>query len=116
MNNDTREANTKRFDPRVAEAVLAKVELHFYAERLLGARGWPLLSTYGRVTAGPRSGSYVSELPTSEAKQVVDALAQGIQVPVHLTHRHESGCNESSELQLVEGWLLMVFADRDELA
>jgi hypothetical protein len=66
--------------------------------------------------SGPHSGSYVSGLPLVEAREVVDALAKGAQVPVHLMHRHKSGCYESSELKLVNGGLVMVFADREELA
>lgn len=86
------------------------------AEELLGARGWSLLRRYGKLMSGPRSGSYVSGLPISEARKLLGALQRGERIPVHLMHRHRSGHYESSELSLTNGRLLMRYPDRSEPA
>jgi hypothetical protein len=83
---------------------------------LLGRRGWGLLRSYGRVMSGTYSGLYVSALPAAEVRTLLMALKRGERIPVHLMHRHRSGCYESSRLSLTEGRLLMHYPDRTEPA
>lgn len=87
-----------------------------HAASLVGERGWRLLCTYGRIMEGLDTGRYVSALAVPDASRIVDALAAGDEVPVHLMHRHRSGCYESSSLRLQGGRLVMRFADREEFA
>lgn len=93
-----------------------QLELQTYAEKVLGSRQWWLVANFGRIMAGPNAGRYVSALATLEALEVVDALVRGEEVPVHLMHRHRSGCYDASSLRMQDGELLMRFADREELA
>lgn len=65
---------------------------------------------------GPSSGRYVSALSFEATTALVDALARGDEVDVHLMHRHVSGNYESSTLRLVGGRLVMRYPDREELA
>lgn len=90
--------------------------LDAHGKRVLGAAGWRLFEQYGRVTVGPKSGLYVSALSSDEVTQLLEALARGEVLPIHLMHRHVSGHYESSRLLLVEGKLVMRFAERDEAA
>lgn len=85
-------------------------------EELLGTRGWGLLRSYGKLMSGTHNGSYVSGLPLSEARKLLDALQRGERIPVHLMHRHRSGNYESSELSLTDGRLMMHYPDRSEPA
>lgn len=85
-------------------------------EELLGATGWPLFRSYGRMMSGPYSGSYVSGLPVDEVRSLLSALKRGQRIPVHMMHRHRSGNYEASELSLTDGRLVMHFAERSELA
>lgn len=85
-------------------------------EALLGTTGWALLKGYGRLMSGTYSGQYVSGLPVSEVRALLQALQRGEPVPVHLMHRHRSGCYESSWLLLAGGRLLMRYPDRTEPA
>lgn len=86
-------------------------------EGLIGERAWALISSYGRFMDGPRSGLYVSGVASAVQLEIVQALARGELVPVHLMHRHVSGNNESSALRWSRsGGLVMVFEDRDEKA
>lgn len=94
--------------------LLARLELSKYAEARLGARGWFMFSCYGRVMSGQFSGRYVSGLPLSVARELVDALASGETLDIHLMHKHRSGVYESSQLRLRDGRLEMHFADRVE--
>lgn len=48
----------------VLEAAREWHRLGVEAEELLGANGWSLLRSYGRLMSGPYSGSYVSALPS----------------------------------------------------
>ena len=98
------------------DVLLARLELHRHAVRVLGERSWFLFSTYGRVMSGPHSGQYVSGLPDVEVRALIDALVAGYPVDVHLMHRHKSGNYESSRLHIAAGVLVMTFPDRDELA
>ena len=91
-------------------------DLDRYALNLLRRRGWGLLFSYGRLMHGPDSGMYVSALPTEVVVALLDALARGDELYVHLMHRHVSGNYESSMLRLVDGRLVMRFPDREELA
>jgi hypothetical protein len=93
-----------------------QVRLTQEGEALLGSVGWALLRTYGRVMSGTHSGRYVSALPCAEVRVLLQALQHGVGIPVHLMHRHRSGCHESSWLSLVEGRLLMHFPERTEPA
>jgi hypothetical protein len=43
-------------------SLLRHAEVCREAERIIGERAWHLLSFYGKLMAGPRSGSYVSAL------------------------------------------------------
>jgi hypothetical protein len=86
------------------------------AEALLGPAGWTLLRTYGRLMSGKFSGQYISGLPDAEVRALLKALERGEKIPVHLMHRHRSGCYESSWLSLTKGHLMMHFPDRTECA
>jgi hypothetical protein len=107
---------TPRLDSGAGDVLMDRVHLQAYAVLMLGERAWWLLSNYGRLMAGPNSGLYVSGVATLEAKLIVDALVKGETVSVHLMHRHRSGCYEASELKRVGGELVMLFADREEIA
>lgn len=85
-------------------------------EALLGHSGWSLLRTYGRMMSGSYSGQYVSGLPSAEVRALLHALQRGQRIPVHLMHRHRSGCYEASWLSLCEGRLMMHYTDRTEPA
>jgi hypothetical protein len=85
-------------------------------EALLGPTGWSLLRGYGKLMTGTYSGLYVSALPSSEVRAMLRTLQRGGRIPVHLMHRHRSGCYESSSLSLTEGRLLMHYSDRTETA
>jgi hypothetical protein len=85
-------------------------------EALLGRKGWTLLRGYGRMMSGPYSGQYVSALPAAEAAVLLKALQRGETIPVHLMHRHRSGCYEASFLSLADGRLLMHYPGRTEPA
>lgn len=85
-------------------------------ERLLGASGWSLLRSYGRVMSGPHSGSYVSALAFEEVRRLLLALQRGERIHIHLMHRHHGGNYESSELSLTDGRLVMHYPDRSEPA
>lgn len=91
-------------------------ELWERGEKLLGERGWRLLRTYGRVMTGPHVGRYVSALPSELQDEVLQRLAVGESVPIHLMHMHRSGNYESSSLCLRDNALVMVFKDRELLA
>lgn len=84
------------------------------AEALLGPTGWALLRTYGRLMSGRFCGQYVSGLPDAEVRALLKALQHGEEIPVHLMHRHRSGCYESSRLSLAQGRLMMHYRDRIE--
>lgn len=96
--------------------LLAHRDLCRYAVSVLGERGWFLLRSYGRLMNGPSSGRYVSALSTEAARSLVDALARGDEIDVHLMHRHVSGNYESSTLRFEGGQLVMRFPDREERA
>jgi len=96
--------------------LLAHRDLHRYTVSVLGERGWALLRSYGRLMNGPCSGRYVSALSAVSATELVDALARGDEIDVHLMHRHVSGNYESSTLRLEGGRLVMRFPDREERA
>lgn len=91
-------------------------DLERYAVSVLGARGWGLVQSYGRLMRGPRSGRYVSSLENSEVTELVEALERGEELAIHLMHRHHSGNYESSSLRLESGHLVMRFPDREERA
>ena len=92
------------------------IEVNQQAERLIGARAWALLRSYGKVMGGPKSGFYVSGLAFDEQLKLVQRLVNGETVQVHLMHRHKSGNYESSALRLSSAGLVMVFSDREERA
>lgn len=98
------------------EAALEWHRLGHDGEELLGATGWSLFRSYGRVMSGPHSGRYVSALSSDETRRLLSALREGQRVPIHLMHRHRSGNYESSVLSLMDGRLVMHFADRSEPA
>lgn len=52
-------------------------ELDNHARHLMGDRNWFLLSTYGKLMAGPGSGRYVSALPAKQVKCMLQALEAG---------------------------------------
>ena len=97
-------------------ALQASLALRADAERLLGSEAWFLVCSYGKVMSGPQAGLYVSGISVEQARAILNALAAGEQVPVHLMHRHRSGDYESSDLRFEGGRLLMIFKDRVETA
>lgn len=46
-------------------------------EALLGPTGWTLLRRYGRLMSGTYSGQYVSALPASQVRALLQALQRG---------------------------------------
>lgn len=62
--------------------------------------------------SGPHVGQYLSGVPARVTREALEALVRGEAVDVHLMHRHQSGNYESSRLALVDGELVMLFADR----
>jgi hypothetical protein len=98
------------------QAAQTHLALADFGEQALGKRGWTLLRSYGRVITGPNVGRYVNALPIAEIRRIVGALVAGKEVHVHLMHKHVSGCYESSRLRLVDGRLVMVYRNRQELA
>lgn len=96
-------------------ALVEYLEMRRYAEDALGSKAWHLLVGYGRVMTGPYVGLYVSGLPASVTRELVDWLVNGEELHVHLMHRHVSGTYESSRTRF-DGRLWMLFEDRSELA
>lgn len=92
------------------------IEVRQQAEQLIGARAWALVSSFGKLMDGPQAGLYVSGIAFDEQLAVVRRLACGETVPVHLMHKHKSGNYQASALRLSSSGLVMVFADREELA
>lgn len=86
------------------------------AERLVGVNEWMLIEKYGRLTAGPHTGCYVSSLPVDAWLQIAKCLVAGETLRIHLMHRHRSGHHEASNLRWSNGELLAVFRDREEVA
>lgn len=85
-----------------------------HGERVLGERGWFLFKCYGKMTAGPHSGQYVSALPAPDVHALLDALSAYERVPVYLMHRHRSGDRPGSYTRLgSSNQLVMGFADRE---
>lgn len=85
-------------------------------ETLLGSTGGALFRRYGRLMSGAYSGQDVSALPGAGVRALLEALQRGDRIPVHLMHRHRSGCYDSSWLTLAEGRLLMHYPNRTEPA
>ena len=83
------------------------------AERLIGEDAWYLLVCYGKFMDGPYAGSYVGGVPVAVQCALVERLARGETVPVHLMHRQRSGSYESSSLRWSGSTLVMVFDDRE---
>lgn len=88
-------------------------ELSCEAELALGQRAWRMVSIYGRVMSGPYVGRYVSGLPFATQRDIVQRLAAGETLAIHLMHRHQSGNHESSCVRWAKGQLTMVFKDRE---
>jgi hypothetical protein len=92
----------------------ARARVAEHGEQLLGRVQWFLFSCYGKCMSGPPySGLYVSGMPFAEVHRLLDALAGGETIPVHLMHRHRSGHYQRSSLSLRQGVLMMVYADRE---
>lgn len=96
-----------------AAALLAVVDLKREAELALGERSWRLVSSYGRLMGGPYSGLYVSGVPFDVQRELVQRLADGETLLVHLMHTHRSGNHEASSLRWSEGKLIVVYANRE---
>lgn len=112
-----KELSTRTAFPGSAMAVVRDLErLTREGEAILGPAGWALLRRYGRVMSGTYSGRYVSALPPAHVRALLEALQRGDRIPVHLMHRHRSGCYESSWLSLAGRRLLMHYPDRTEPA
>jgi hypothetical protein len=92
------------------------IELQRHARSVLGEAAWSTVRTYGKLTAGGNSGSYVSGIGVDEARALVDALASGHVIAIHLMHRHHPGQHENSSLSFHSGRLIMHFRDRCEFA
>jgi hypothetical protein len=106
--------------PTIDDSENRRLGIHFdlqrHASNVLGKSAWMRLHRYGRLTDGLSSGSYLSGIDEPVARAIVDALAAGQAVDVHLMHRHVSGSGELSSLQFREGRLIMLFKDRSEFA
>lgn len=100
----------------VMEAAVEWNRLRHEGEEVLGVAGWRLFRRFGRVMAGPYSGSYVSGLSFDETRRLLWALKEGRRIPVHLMHRHRSTNPAASELSLADGCLVMHYATRSEPA
>ena len=100
---------------QMARAVGAHARLVAHGESVLGPRQWALLRRHGKCMAGPpHGGQYVSGMPLDEVHKLLNALAAGETVPIHLMHRHGSGGYDSSTLRLgSQGELVMVYSDRE---
>lgn len=107
-------------NPNEAIELLAAIERRMdvvrRAKELLGERASFLLLRHGKVMTGPNVGKYMSVLASSELLDLVERLARGETVSVHLMHRHGSGCYEASSLRMSNEGLVMVFPDREVLA
>lgn len=103
---------------RLAHALKVRARLAADGERILGRQQWALLRSYGKCMAGPPfGGQYVSGMPSDEVHKLLDALAAGETVPIHLMHRHGRGGNDGSSLRLgSQGELVMVYPDREVAA
>jgi hypothetical protein len=89
----------------------AMVELDRKADGALGERAWRLVKSYGKLMGGPYSGRYVSGVPFDVQREIVQKLAAGETLLIHLMHRHRSGNYESSSLRWEQGELVMLYAD-----
>lgn len=117
MLSKLKELSTRSAFPASAMTFARDLErLTLEGEGILGPSGWALLRRYGRVMSGTYSGRYVSALPPADVRALLKALQRGDRIPVHLMHRHRSGCYESSWLSLAEGRLLMHYPERTEPA
>lgn len=100
-------------DATAGPSLLRYIEVRREAERAIGERAWMLLTCYGKLMAGPHSGSYVSALAGEEQLELVRRLQSGETVPVHLMHRHRSEDYRTSSLRWTPTGLVMVFSDRE---
>jgi hypothetical protein len=92
-------------------SLLAMAEVDRKAENALGERAWRLVRSYGKLMGGPYSGRYVSGVPFDVQREIVQELAAGETMLIHLMHRHRSGNYESFSLRWEGGELVMVYAD-----
>ena len=91
--------------------------LNKYACDAMGPEQWRLVKYFGKIMdGGPYGGMYVSGLPTTAARTIVEDLMEGRSVAVHLMHRHTSGNYEASTLCRRAGQLIMLFDERSEFA
>lgn len=109
-------ATSGEMNVEFAPCLAQHLDLQSQARALLGDRAFSLLVSYGRLMSGRHTGRYVSGLPAIEQLKLAQRLTDGDEVPVHLMHRHLSGNYESSSLRLLNGKLIMVFRDREEVA
>lgn len=93
-----------------------RLELRRKGEKALGRREWSLFSCYGKLMDGPYAGAYVSGIPLVEQLALIQRLANGQTVPVHLMHKHRSGNYEASDLRLSPNGLVMMFGNGEEPA
>lgn len=100
---------------RLMSAHKADVRVAAHGEAILGQVQWSLLRSFGKCMAGPPyGGQYVSGMPSSEVRKLLQSLAAGETVAIHLMNRHQSGKYESSSLRLgPHGELVMVYSDRE---
>jgi len=98
---------------RQAREIQQLLALKLEGERLLGARAWVLVSSYGKVMHGPSAGLYVSGLPLSAQRDILHRLISGETLAIHLMHRHRSGRYDISSLSWRDGRLVMKFKDRE---
>ena len=92
------------------------IEVRQEAELLLGVNQWRLLSGFGMLNDGPREGCYVCGIPFDEQLELVRRLARREMVSVHLMHKRKPGNYARSTLRRCPRALVMVFADREEVA
>lgn len=97
-------------DTDFAASWRAMVDVDRKAASALGERAWRLVKSYGKLMGGPFSGRYVSGVPFDVQREIVQELAAGETLLIHLMHRHCSGSYESSSLRWERGDLVMVYA------
>lgn len=100
--------------PRLPRELQELERLWRHGEQVLGERGWFLLRCFGKMTAGPYSGKYVSALPPRDVHALLHMLATHARVPVHLMHRHQPGDRPGLYTRLgTDGRLIMGFDDAE---
>lgn len=88
--------------------------INSYAVDALGFESWWLLRTYGILTSGPCSEQFVAGLPVERVIGLVESLAAGQVVDVHMSDRGYAGGTMRTRLRWECGALMRVFPDHEE--